>query len=54
MTQERSLFHAALDALGGVPLFLRTPFHRRQHLRWGATDAEVAGHMPGDELVAKA
>ena len=54
MTQERSLPHAALDALSGVPLFLRTPFHRRQHLRWGATGAEVAGHMPGDELVPKA
>jgi hypothetical protein len=54
MTRERSLPRATLDALGGVPLFLRTPFHRRQHLRWGATDAEVAGHMPGDELVPKA
>jgi len=54
MTQERSLSRAVVDALGGVPLFLRTPFHRRQHLRWGATDAEVAGHMPGDELVPKA
>jgi hypothetical protein len=54
MTAERSIPRAALDALGGVPLFLGTPFHRRQHLRWGATDAEVAGSMPGDELVPKA
>ena len=53
-TEERSLPRAAMDALGGVPLFLRTPFHRRKHLRWGATDAEVAGHMPGDELVPRA
>ena len=54
MTAERSIPRAALDALGGVPLFLGTPFHRRQHLRWGATDAEVADSMPGDELVPKA
>jgi hypothetical protein len=54
VTQERSLSRAALDALGGVPLFLCTPFHRRRHLRWGATDAEVAGPMPGDELVPNA
>lgn len=54
MTAERSIPRAALDALSGVPLFLSTPFHRRQHLRWGATDAEVAGPMPGDELVPKA
>ena len=54
MTEKRSLSRAALDALGGVPLFLCTPFHRRQHLRWGATDVEVAGRMPGDELVPRA
>jgi hypothetical protein len=54
LTGERSIPRATLDALCGVPLFLRTPFHRRQHLRWGATDAEVAGRMPGDELVPKA
>jgi hypothetical protein len=54
MSTERHLGRAALDALGAVPLFLRTPLHRRQHLRWGATDAEVAGRMPGDELVTGA
>jgi hypothetical protein len=25
--------------------------YRRWHLRWGATDAEVSGAMPGDELM---
>ena len=54
MTSQRSFARAALDALSGVPLFMCTPFHRKQHLRWGATDAEVAGPMPGDDLVPKA
>ena len=54
MTAERSIPRAALDAFSGVPLFVCTPFHRRQHLRWGATDAEVAAAMPGDDLVPKA
>ena len=36
-----ALGRAALDALSGVPLFMCTPFHRKQHLRWGATDADV-------------
>jgi len=54
VTSERSILRAALDALSGVPLFVRAPFHRKQHLRWGATDAEVAGPMPGDDLVPKA
>jgi hypothetical protein len=46
-----------LRGLGEVavasPLFLFAPLYRRRHLRWGATDAEVAGAMPGDELVAE-
>jgi hypothetical protein len=46
-----------LRGLGEValasPLFLFAPLSRRRHLRWGATDAEVAGAMPGDELVAE-
>jgi hypothetical protein len=43
-----------VEALGALPLFLRTPLHRGRHLRWGATDAEVAARMPGDELVPRA
>jgi hypothetical protein len=46
-----------LRGLGEValasPLFLFAPLYRRRHLRWGATDAEVARVMPGDELVAE-
>ncbi len=45
MTEHRSLARAALDALSGVPLFVSTPFRRKEHLRWGASDAEVAGAM---------
>ena len=44
-----------LPSLGEVfvasPLFLFAPLIRGRHLRWGATDADVAGAMPGDELV---
>ena len=35
-----------------VPLFASAPLFRHWHLRWGATDAEVAAAMPGDELEA--
>lgn len=37
-----------------VPAFLTSPLYRRWHLRWGATTAERAGAMPGDDLVAHA
>jgi hypothetical protein len=33
-----------------LPLFLTAPLYRSWHLRWGATDAEVAADLPGDEL----
>jgi hypothetical protein len=33
------------------PVFLFAPLYRHWHLRWGATAAEVAAPMPGDELV---
>jgi hypothetical protein len=45
---------AVIDLLTGVPLFVATPFVRPWHLRWGATDAEVAAPMPGDELIRRA
>ena len=35
------------------PLFLFAPLYRRRHLRWGATDAEVAAPMPGDAIVSR-
>jgi hypothetical protein len=45
----------ALRALAvDVPLMVVAPLVRRWHLRWGATDAEVAASMPGDELLPAA
>jgi hypothetical protein len=51
---DRRIGHAILDALSGLPLFATAPLYRHWHLRWGATDQEVQGPMPGDELVPKA
>jgi hypothetical protein len=39
------------DVAIAVPLFATAPVTRHWHRRWGATDAEVAAAMPGDELV---
>jgi hypothetical protein len=44
----------APHTLTAVPCFLLTPLVRPWHLRWGATDAEVHGPMPGDEVVRRA
>ncbi|TGN66991.1 SRPBCC family protein [Nocardioides eburneiflavus] len=38
-------------AVGGALVVTR---YRAWHLRWGATSAEVAGAMPGDELLTRA
>jgi hypothetical protein len=39
------------DVAVALPLFATSPLVRHWHRRWGATDAEVAAAMPGDELV---
>lgn len=39
------------DVVVAVPLFATAPIMRTWHRRWGATGAEVAAAMPGDELV---
>jgi hypothetical protein len=41
---------SAADVLVALPRFLTAPLYRHWHLRWGATDAEVAAAMPGDEI----
>jgi|ERR671918_842515 hypothetical protein len=51
---ERATGRGILDALSGLPLFATVPLYRHWHLRWGATDDEVRGPMPGDEIVPKA
>jgi hypothetical protein len=39
------------DVVAGSPRFLTAPLIRRRHLRWGATNVELADGMPGDEIV---
>jgi hypothetical protein len=51
---ERRIGRGILDALSGLPLFATAPLYRRWHQRWGATDDEVRGSMPGDKIVPKA
>jgi hypothetical protein len=48
---QRAVARSAADVLVASPRFLAAPLYRHRHLRWGATDAEVASAMPGDELV---
>jgi hypothetical protein len=45
---------AILDTLSAVPIWAVTPLVRPWHMRWGATDAEVAAAMPGDDIVRRA
>jgi hypothetical protein len=47
------LARAAAEVIVAAPRFATAPLIRRRHLRWGATDAEVAAAMPGDELVPR-
>jgi hypothetical protein len=47
----RELARSVADVLVASPRFLTAPLYRRWHLRWGATDAEVASPMPGDQIV---
>jgi hypothetical protein len=47
----REVARGAGDVLVASPRFLTAPLCRHWHLRWGATDAEVASRMPGDQLV---
>ena len=46
-----SLAQELRDALADVPRFLAAPLIRRRHLRWGATDDEVAATLPGDDRI---
>jgi hypothetical protein len=47
-----SLLHEVRDVITDVPRFLVAPLVRRRHLRWGATDDEVAAPVLGDDLLA--
>ena len=48
-SRPRRLAHELRDALADVPRFLAAPLIRRRHLRWGATDDEVAATLLGDD-----
>ena len=47
--RERHIGHQVASVAADLPLFLTAPLYRHWHTRWGATDAEVAAEMPGDE-----
>jgi hypothetical protein len=47
------LARAFAEVIVAAPRFATAPLIRRRHLRWGATNPEVAAPMPGDELVAQ-
>jgi hypothetical protein len=47
------LARAVAEVVVAAPRFASAPLIRRRHLRWGATDAEVAAAMAGDELVPR-
>lgn len=48
-----SLLRQAGEVALAAPLFAAAPLLRHRHVRWGATDGEVAAAMPGDEIVPK-
>lgn len=54
MTDKYTISTGVIATLSSLPFFLTTPLYRAWHLRWGATDAEVDGLMPGDEVVPNA
>ena len=51
MAQRREVLEGAAGAVPVAVVLLTAPIARRWYNRWGATPPEVAGVMPGDELV---
>jgi hypothetical protein len=49
--QTNELAHQSLDVIVGSPRFITAPLFRRRHLRWGATDDEVAAPVLGDDVL---
>ena len=47
----RQLLRQIGSVAADLPRFVTAPLYRSWHLRWGATDAEVAAAMPGDDLL---
>ena len=50
-TEERQVLRGLGEIILALPRFATAPLIRRRHLRWGATDAEVAAPMSGDQRV---
>jgi hypothetical protein len=50
----RKLLRQMGSVAADVPRFATAPLYRSWHLRWGATDAEVAAAMPGDDVLPRA
>ena len=53
-TLPRRLVPMVAALLADAPLFLAAPLFRRRHLDWGATAAEAAAVMPGDDVLPRA
>jgi hypothetical protein len=47
----RELAHEIAAVAADLPRYATAPLYRRWHLRWGATDEEVAAVMPGDDII---
>lgn len=47
----RPVSNQAGVAVAALLIVVGAPLYRRRHLRWGATDDEVASALPGDDLV---
>ena len=54
MVQIEARLRQIAAVLADVPLFLSAPLYRRWHCTWGATRAEVAAAMPGDDVLPRA
>lgn len=46
--------HQLRTVLTDLPLFVTAPMYRPLHLKWGATAAEVASALPGDDQLPRA
>jgi hypothetical protein len=51
---RRKLAHELRNVVSDLPRFVTAPVYRHWHLRWGATPAEVAAPLPGDDLLPAA
>lgn len=48
------LLHQLRTVIEDLPLFVTAPLYRPLHLKWGATPAEVASALPGDDHLPRA